>query len=102
MTTSKLFVGTCEHCKLNIGPGELVALNGKTYHAEACFAEGLRAKTFSPEELSVAFAPSVPPMVAYRCGKQFVAIVVASRRKTKRAPIQQAFSASGFTKKARG
>jgi hypothetical protein len=90
------------HCLRPINPGELVTLNDQPFHAETpCFAEGLRALTFKLDELRVMFSPTVPPMVAYRAGRQTSAIIAAAHRKTKAKPVQQAFSATSFSRKQR-
>jgi hypothetical protein len=75
---------SCAHCGKPIEPNERVVLNGAPYHVKDCFAAGLRSKTFKLEELAVLFDESVPPMEAYRAGKQTVATIVAARRRTKK------------------
>lgn len=74
----------CAHCGKPIEPSQRVELNGFVYHVQDCFAAGLRSKTFKLEDLSVIFDDSVPPLDAYRAGKQTVATIVAARRRTKK------------------
>jgi len=74
---------TCDACGGDIPDGQAVGLNGRNFHVERCFAEGLRRYTFKPAELAIELAPTMPPMVAYKAGQTYVATIVAARRKAK-------------------
>ncbi|HET7485851.1 MAG TPA: hypothetical protein VFJ64_10825 [Solirubrobacterales bacterium] len=74
---------TCVKCTEEIARGERVSVNGYPYHVVTCFIAAVRSRQFEREDLEVELDPEMPPMVAYRAGKQFTAAIVASRRKAK-------------------
>lgn len=73
----------CGHCgePLNAPP---VLLNGARLHTD-CFGPALRRLEFDVTRVDVD-CTGLDPMVAYHLGKQHVAVIVASRRKTKKKP----------------
>jgi hypothetical protein len=77
-------ISACANCGLDLEPPRTVWLNGRPYCVEACFAEGLKALEFRVSDLAIAMGDGMDPMVAYRAGKQTVALIVSSRRKAKK------------------
>lgn len=74
----------CAHCGGDLQAPRTVYLNGVPYHVETCFGEGLKALEFRLADIAIAMGAGMDPMVAYRAGKQTVALIVASRRRTKK------------------
>jgi hypothetical protein len=78
----------CTACGTEIPEDQRVGLNGFEYHADPCFAAGLRGTTLKPRDIVVALAPTMPPMVAYKAGLSFVGAIVGARRTAKKKAAQ--------------
>lgn len=73
----------CTICGEWVPAEQRVTINGQLVGV-GCFPEALKKLTFKPEDLAIALNDAMDPMTAYKLGKSHVAIIVASRRRTKK------------------